>query len=223
MNQDNRAADGGAPILTSRSPESPAGTEPVENQSQGPTLFLKCLKSRSPTADRGPGRTAWDPFKVCPSCRDPLGAGRPPRDHSAAGSTSVLAQGEPCGVYTLSCAKGLRCVPRCGEHSPLQALLQGRGLCAKHSRTSPTERPHPTGPHPSHSGDIEKAPCRKLLNSVLRGLELTIFQSDRDIYIPNCDTRGFYRKKAGNQVNFCESSIHTMMMMMKMREDDEYV
>lgn len=40
-----------------------------------------------------------------------------------------------------------------------------------------------------------QAPCRKLLNSVLRGLELTIFQSDRDIYIPNCDTRGFYRKK----------------------------
>lgn len=40
-----------------------------------------------------------------------------------------------------------------------------------------------------------QAPCRKLLNSVLRGLELTIFQSDRDIYIPNCDTRGFYREK----------------------------
>lgn len=45
-----------------------------------------------------------------------------------------------------------------------------------------------------------QAPCRKLLNSVLRGLELTIFQSDRDIYIPNCDTRGFYRKK---QVECC--------------------
>ena len=84
-------------------------------------------------------------LKVCPSCRDPLGAGRPPRDHNVAGSTSMLAQGEPCGVYTLSCAKGLRCVPPAREHSPLQALLQGRGICAKHSRTSPTERPHPTG------------------------------------------------------------------------------
>ncbi|KAG7278471.1 hypothetical protein CRUP_038766 [Coryphaenoides rupestris] len=89
------------------------------------------------------------PFKICPSCRDPLGAGRPPRDHNAAGSTLVLA----------------------------------------------------LGPHPSHSGDIEKAPCRKLLNSVLRGLELTIFQSDRDIYIPNCDTRGFYRKKQVEYTN----------------------
>ena len=91
------------------------------------------------------GANRLGPFKVCPSCRDPLGAGRPPRDHNVAGSTSVLAQGEPCGVYTLSCAKGLRCVPPPREHSPLQALLQGRGICAKHSRTSPTERPHPTG------------------------------------------------------------------------------
>lgn len=40
-----------------------------------------------------------------------------------------------------------------------------------------------------------QAPCRKLLNAVLRGLELTVFPSDRDIYIPNCDTRGYYRKK----------------------------
>lgn len=85
------------------------------------------------------------PFKVCPSCRDSLGVGRPPRDHNAAGSTLVLAQGEPCGVYTLSCASGLRCVPPPRDHSPLQALLQGRGFCAKYTRLVPTERPHPAG------------------------------------------------------------------------------
>uniref|UniRef100_A0A3Q2PAZ0 Insulin-like growth factor binding protein 6b n=1 Tax=Fundulus heteroclitus TaxID=8078 RepID=A0A3Q2PAZ0_FUNHE len=94
------------------------------------------------------GGSRWGPFKVCPSCKDPLGAGRPPRDHNVAGSTTALAQGEPCGVYTLSCARGLRCVPPPREHSPLQALLQGRGVCAKHIRTSPTERPHPTGKTP---------------------------------------------------------------------------
>ncbi|XP_063065668.1 insulin-like growth factor-binding protein 6b [Engraulis encrasicolus] len=147
------------------------------------------------------------PHKGCVSCKDPLHASgsrasrdreRGEQDHAGtagAGSTSLLALGEPCGVYTLNCARGLRCVPPPHENSPLQALLQGRGFCVKHSRPSPTERPHPTGPHPSHSGEIEKAPCRKLLNSVLQGLELTIFQSDRTIYIPNCDTRGFYRKK----------------------------
>lgn len=91
------------------------------------------------------GANRWGHFKVCPSCKDPLGAGRPPRDHNVAGSMTVLTQGEPCGVYTLSCGKGLRCVPPPREHSPLQALLQGRGTCAKHSRINPTERPHPTG------------------------------------------------------------------------------
>ncbi|XP_051516900.1 insulin-like growth factor-binding protein 3 [Myxocyprinus asiaticus] len=137
------------------------------------------------------------PHKNCLTCKDghSLGVGRASRDHPGVASTTVLALGEPCGVYTLSCAKGLRCVPLPREQSPLQALLQGRGFCAKQSKLSPTDRPRPTGPHPSNSGEIEKAPCRKLLNTVLRGLELTIFQSDRDIYIPNCDTRGFYRKK----------------------------
>ncbi|KAI5609137.1 insulin-like growth factor-binding protein 6 precursor [Silurus asotus] len=129
--------------------------------------------------------------KICPSCKD----SRASRDPIGAANTAVLALGEPCGVYTLSCAKGLRCMPPPRDHSPLQALLQGRGVCTKQIRTSPTEKPHTAGPHPSHSGEIEKAPCRKLLNAVLRGLELTVFQSDRDIYIPNCDTRGFYRKK----------------------------
>ncbi|KAK1803438.1 hypothetical protein P4O66_020869 [Electrophorus voltai] len=137
------------------------------------------------------------PHKVCPSCKDPMGAGRASREHAggSSASTAALALGEPCGVYTLGCAKGLRCMPPPREHSPLQALLQGRGFCIKHSRASPTERPHLAGPHPSHSGEIDKAPCRKRLNAVLRGLELTVFQSDRDIYIPNCDTRGYYRKK----------------------------
>ncbi|KAG9269030.1 insulin-like growth factor-binding protein 6 [Astyanax mexicanus] len=138
----------------------------------------------------------FGPHKLCLSCKDPLGMGRPSRDHLVPSSTTVLALGEPCGVYTLSCAKGLRCMPPPREHSPLQALLQGKGFCGKHSKMSPTERPHSTGtPNTSHSGEIDKALCRKLLNAVLRGLELTIFQSDRDIYIPNCDTRGFYRKK----------------------------
>uniref|UniRef100_A0A3Q3DHA9 Insulin-like growth factor binding protein 6b n=1 Tax=Hippocampus comes TaxID=109280 RepID=A0A3Q3DHA9_HIPCM len=136
------------------------------------------------------------PFKVCPGCGDPLAAAaaaaRPPREHKLAGSTPLLVQGEPCGVYTLSCAKGLRCIPPPGERSPLQALLQGRGLCVKQIRTGPTERPHPTG---EHTHTFLCAPCRKLLNSVLRGLQLTVIQWDRDIYIPNCDTRGFYRQK----------------------------
>ncbi|XP_051882051.1 insulin-like growth factor-binding protein 2 [Pristis pectinata] len=39
--------------------------------------------------------------------------------------------GEACGVYTPRCGAGLRCYPRSGTEFPLQALVQGHGLCAK--------------------------------------------------------------------------------------------
>ncbi|KAL4646202.1 insulin-like growth factor-binding protein 3 [Arapaima gigas] len=170
--------------------------------------------------------TRVSPHRGCPSCREPVGAKRGLREQAGEASTSLLALGEPCGVYTLSCAKGLRCVPPPRDQSPLQALLQGRGFCAKQGKTEPTERPNPTGPHPSNSGDLEKAPCRKLLNSVLKGLELTIFQSNRDIYIPNCDTRGFYRKKQcrsskGMQRGHCWCvDEHGMALPSRMGDDD---
>lgn len=69
------------------------------------------------------------------------------RQQSGELSTTVLALGEPCGVYTLSCARGLRCTPPLGSPSPLQALLQGRGVCSNASGPSPSERPQPTGKH----------------------------------------------------------------------------
>ncbi|XP_015199529.1 insulin-like growth factor-binding protein 6b [Lepisosteus oculatus] len=155
------------------------------------------------------------PTRGCPSCRQ---EGGPPRALREPGGgetgTAVLALGEPCGVYTLGCARGLRCVPRPGEKSPLQALLQGRGVCARPGRNKTGHNPVlknlttavlPGGSSvpPARSPDgrsAELAPCRRLLNSVLESLKLTVIQSPKDIYIPNCDTRGFYRK------NQCRSS-----------------
>ncbi|KAL4655574.1 insulin-like growth factor-binding protein 5-like [Arapaima gigas] len=130
--------------------------------------------------------------KACTSCREPAESSRGPRDRSVDVSTTVLALGEPCGVYTLSCAKGLRCMPTPEEESPLQALLQGKGICTKGSRTIHTEKPHPTG---MACWSERTAPCRRLLNILLQRLELTVFPSNSDIYIPNCDTQGFYRRK----------------------------
>lgn len=102
------------------------------------------------------------PHKNCLTCKDgqSSGAGRASRDPAGAASTTMLALGEPCGVYTLSCAKGLRCVPPPREHSPLQALLQGRGFCAKQSRTSPTEKPRPTGKSFSRRMPLRSLPPR---------------------------------------------------------------
>ncbi|KAG7269711.1 hypothetical protein CRUP_026903 [Coryphaenoides rupestris] len=43
--------------------------------------------------------------------------------------TCALDDGQPCGVYTGPCARGLRCLPKDGEEKPLHALLHGRGAC----------------------------------------------------------------------------------------------
>ncbi|XP_029631451.1 insulin-like growth factor-binding protein 3 [Salmo trutta] len=132
-----------------------------------------------------------------PSSKGLQGARAPnQRQQSGELSTTVLFLGEPCGVYTLSCARGLRCAPPLGDPSPLQALLQGRGVCGNASEPSPSESPQPKATLPTPTEDLEKAPCRKLLNTVLKSLEPMVFQLDRgDIYMPNCDKRGFFRKK----------------------------
>ncbi|XP_028255345.1 insulin-like growth factor-binding protein 5a [Parambassis ranga] len=43
--------------------------------------------------------------------------------------TCALEEGQPCGVYTGPCTRGLRCLPKNGEEKPLHALLHGRGVC----------------------------------------------------------------------------------------------
>lgn len=43
--------------------------------------------------------------------------------------TCALEEDHACGVYTGTCRRGLRCVPRLGEEKPLHALLHGKGVC----------------------------------------------------------------------------------------------
>lgn len=43
--------------------------------------------------------------------------------------TCALRLGQPCGIYTERCGAGLSCQPQREEARPLQALLEGRGLC----------------------------------------------------------------------------------------------
>lgn len=44
--------------------------------------------------------------------------------------TCALSLGQPCGVYTGRCGSGMTCQHQPGDTKPLQALLEGRGLCA---------------------------------------------------------------------------------------------
>lgn len=78
-----------------------------------------------PDADIGPACLS--------SSSSPAGCDSPESDRKATcddeKACGVREEGESCGVYTPSCALGLRCVPRPGERTPLQALLRGKGIC----------------------------------------------------------------------------------------------
>uniref|UniRef100_A0A3P9JBE4 Thyroglobulin type-1 domain-containing protein n=1 Tax=Oryzias latipes TaxID=8090 RepID=A0A3P9JBE4_ORYLA len=93
----------------------------------------------------------------------------------------ALALGDPRGVYTRSCAHSLRCQPSEDETRPLHALLEGRGVCSNVSSAEPTQH-------------RKKKPEWK---RNYKGLHAHLFQSHHDIYIPNCDKRGFFQKKTG--------------------------
>ncbi|XP_061695190.1 insulin-like growth factor-binding protein 3 isoform X2 [Syngnathoides biaculeatus] len=188
--------------------------------------------------------------------------------------TCALSFGQPCGVYTGRCGAGLSCQQQPGETRPLQALLEGRGLCANDSSARRlAERPappvnelpaetiqtedeernftgavhqkmdaahsRPTGPVssllnpflPSAKAEIlrreqqkrttsykmeevpgplltdqqnfsleikpepEYGPCRREIQSILSGLKITDILNPRGFRIPNCDKKGFYKKK----------------------------
>uniref|UniRef100_A0A5G2QPS4 Insulin-like growth factor-binding protein 6 n=1 Tax=Sus scrofa TaxID=9823 RepID=A0A5G2QPS4_PIG len=38
-------------------------------------------------------------------------------------------------------------------------------------------------------------PCRRHLDSVLQQLQTEVFRGAHTLYVPNCDHRGFYRKR----------------------------
>lgn len=224
------------------------------------------------------------PSRGCPTCK--------PKPMQTQASEVLNATspgiGGQCGVYTLSCALGLRCTPPPGEPRPLRALLEGRGVCSNASSIGPTANTHLAGKsfllcvcmqkgstdrrvsflfwarHSSvllasavlsltprvetflqltcigdkclmptsmslfnlrsgtHGGSewgktffffatsqmfpclnkraddlrfLWQGPCRRLLTTLIKGLDAHLFDSQHDIYMPNCDKRGFFRKK----------------------------
>uniref|UniRef100_A0A8C8R4W3 Insulin-like growth factor-binding protein 3 n=1 Tax=Pelusios castaneus TaxID=367368 RepID=A0A8C8R4W3_9SAUR len=178
--------------------------------------------------------------------------------------TCALQEGFPCGVYSERCGAGLSCQPRRGELRPLQALLEGRGLCTNVTggsklRTFLLQGPHVPGnssdseedqnassienqaipsthrvsdskSHPHHTKidiirkeqakntqrykvdydsqstdtlnfsseskqETEYGPCRREMEDTLNHLKIQNVLSPRGFHIPNCDKKGFYKKK----------------------------
>ncbi|KAM6962580.1 insulin-like growth factor-binding protein 3 [Aplochiton taeniatus] len=184
--------------------------------------------------------------------------------------TCALAEGQACGVYTGRCGSGLTCQHQPGASRPLQALLEGRGVCSGAASkklnsilvpaqnqdntddpgegraanvtatTTTTPAPGAEGGHrtspksksqlhaklemvrreqsrksqsykvESVSGgantdmhnfsleskrESEYGPCRREMESILNSLKISNVLNPRGFRIPNCDKKGFYKKK----------------------------
>ncbi|XP_029450918.1 insulin-like growth factor-binding protein 6 [Rhinatrema bivittatum] len=199
---------------------------------RGASMVLECLRCEESDLAACLSHAGCKPEEESASDGDPN-----PKE-PCRGRECARGAGEPCGVYTPSCARGLRCIPRVGEKTPLQALLHGKGICRKvgarrSSRNQTTQDPQPGESRrdnrrakesrptqepvvpqqhlllinsskedvfqSTQDADIkqepEVAPCRVHLVIVLQELKASVFRSPKDMYIPNCDTKGFYRRK----------------------------
>ncbi|XP_026569538.1 insulin-like growth factor-binding protein 6 [Pseudonaja textilis] len=177
-----------------------------------------------------------------PSSSSPAGCDSRESDRKATcddeKACGVREEGESCGVYTSSCGPGLRCVPRPGERTPLQALLRGKGVCLapqpkkgggknqtemepvagdvrreNYQTDNPTPEPlllqiqeplpdvvdkSQIQQDPLNNGikqELDMGPCRLHLEAILQELKAPLYMNGEDIFIPNCDTKGFYRRK----------------------------
>ncbi|MEQ2285438.1 hypothetical protein AMECASPLE_031782 [Ameca splendens] len=190
--------------------------------------------------------------------------------------TCALSFGQLCGVYTGRCSSGLTCQHQPGETKPLQALLEGRGVCVNATNRRPSVRPTTTSPvnevpamadnkeakhnegnpstapsrpslHPYVSSaksnairweqqkstqifktedlpgpvitdqlnisletkqEPEYGPCRREIERILSNLKINNILNPRGFRIPNCDKKGFYKKKQcrpskGRKRGFC--------------------
>ncbi|KAG5837986.1 hypothetical protein ANANG_G00218980 [Anguilla anguilla] len=144
-------------------------------------LALAVLLAAQPGPWTAASRAA--PQKGCASCRGLRGPA------PAEAGTSSLAVGSPAGVHP-----ELR--PGTALRAPSATTAPSRRCCRDGGCAPSTSKPAPPRSPSRQVHTLHTvAPCRKLLNTVLRHLEPTHFPANRDIYIPNCDTRGFYRKK----------------------------
>lgn len=166
--------------------------------------------------------------------------------------TCALEEGQPCGVYTGPCTRGLRCLPKNGEEKPLHALLHGRGVCRNEKlykllhpskdgeshddamlpipeamppqtkvplygrdhissrkaqamkqakdRKKQLARLGPTSnldfsPLSLDKLDPEFGPCRRRLDNLIQSMKDTSRVLALSLYIPNCDKKGFFKRK----------------------------
>uniref|UniRef100_A0ABM5FPK8 Insulin-like growth factor-binding protein 6 isoform X2 n=1 Tax=Pogona vitticeps TaxID=103695 RepID=A0ABM5FPK8_9SAUR len=69
------------------------------------------------------------------------------------------------------------------SQDPLQAVTVGKAQLEQFSLSSDAKQ------------EFDTAPCRMHLTAILQELKAPLYLNGEDIFIPNCDTKGFYRRK----------------------------
>lgn len=128
------------------------------------TLTALALLGKLPAARANAGAAGLGPVVRCEPCDELALAQCAPPPATCAELvrepgcgcclTCARREGQRCGIYTERCGAGLRCHPQPGESRPLQALLEGRGLCANtsaegHQRAPPQPAPSAPGEPPA--------------------------------------------------------------------------
>ncbi|XP_028846853.1 insulin-like growth factor-binding protein 5b [Denticeps clupeoides] len=210
-----------------------------------PLTFLLAL-SRSGSASYVPCETCdQKAMSMCPPV--PVGCQVVKEPGCGCCLTCALSEGQACGVYTGTCAQGLRCLPRSGEEKPLHALLHGRGVCTNEKgykpphppvdresrehedvlKTDKTEEQSPKvpiiitnrkqhaiekdrkkqlekqrsygpmnySPMPIDKHEPDFGPCRRKLDGIIQGMKDTSRVLAMSLYLPNCDKKGFFKRK----------------------------
>ncbi|NXA50136.1 IBP1 protein, partial [Nothocercus julius] len=97
-------------------------------------LLLPVLLGPGLAAGAGPQPSRCAPCTPEKLAQCPLVAANCPETARQPGcgccQTCALGPGQPCGVYTARCARGLRCRAPTEQPGPLRALLRGQGTCA---------------------------------------------------------------------------------------------
>ncbi|XP_033823130.2 insulin-like growth factor-binding protein 6 isoform X2 [Periophthalmus magnuspinnatus] len=114
--------------------------------------------------------------------------------HTTSMNVRSLGAGEQCGVYTLKCAPGLKCLAPKDDQTPLRTLLDGRGRCGN-ARNAVNETVPSQTTDAAPTAAPEEAPCRKRLNALLSALGHQLIRPQDGVYLPNCTRQGFYKKR----------------------------
>uniref|UniRef100_F7DEB1 Insulin-like growth factor-binding protein 6 n=1 Tax=Equus caballus TaxID=9796 RepID=F7DEB1_HORSE len=81
------------------------------------------------------------------------------------------------------------------EGKPQAGTTRTQDVNRRDQQRNPGTSTTPGRPNPGGVQDTEMGPCRRHLDSVLQQLQTEVYRGSHTLYVPNCDHRGFYRKR----------------------------